>query len=273
MNTEIIGIQSLGDKMKALEQANKKFVDSQGLIMMRLDGKGFSKYTKGFERPFDHEFMEDMNETAKFLCKEIQGAIVAYVQSDEITIFIWNKDKDGAQTWFEGNVSKMESLSASMAAAKFNQLRMARATSDYGGDLRVPMLSKENIMSFKLATFDSRVWQVNSFEEVLETFIWRQRDFKINSVSAVAQCHFSHNELESKGTTERLQMLQSKGVLWENCLPEEKYGRLISKIKVESQLKDGTVFERSTWIAEPAYIIHLEQEKFSETFLKIFEKI
>jgi tRNA(His) 5'-end guanylyltransferase len=63
--------------------------------ILRLDGKAFHSYTRGLIRPFDDQLMSDLDETAKFLCEEIQGARFAYVQSDEISILL---------TDFEGGV-------------------------------------------------------------------------------------------------------------------------------------------------------------------------
>jgi tRNA(His) guanylyltransferase len=243
---------SVEDRMKVYEKKSKTYINPEGLIVMRLDGKGFSKYTSKLKRPFDEGLIEDMNEMACFLCSEIQGAILAYVQSDEISIFIWNKGKSESQIWFKGAVQKMTSISASWASAKFNQLRMLRACSD-------DSLSAEKIKSFRLAAFDSRVFEVPDEKELLNCFIWRQKDFKRNSISAVAREYLSKS-LEFVDTRQMVSMLEEKGISWENDYPQDqKYGRMIVKEQYE---KDGAI--RNRWIAKSAVIFWESKELFRE---------
>ena len=121
---ETLKTESMEDRMKSYEKKSRSFVNPEGLIVMRIDGKNFSKYTSKLKRPFDTEFMEDMNETAAFLCSEIQGAIMAYVQSDEISLLLTDFDKITTDAWFDGNIQKVVSVSAAMAAAFFNNVNV-----------------------------------------------------------------------------------------------------------------------------------------------------
>ena len=62
-------------------------------VIAFLDGRSFSKLIKNkYKKPFDEQFMTMMNETAKYLVQNIQGAKFAYVQSDEISILITDFD-------------------------------------------------------------------------------------------------------------------------------------------------------------------------------------
>ena len=114
--------------MKAnYESRSRTFLTRRTPVIIRLDGKAFHTYTKGLDKPFDEGLIEDMAETARFLCSEIQGAKLAYVQSDEISILLTDYDKLGTDAWFDYNVQKIVSISASLATAKFNQLRYIRS--------------------------------------------------------------------------------------------------------------------------------------------------
>ena len=118
---------SLGDRMKEFyEKRAQTFLPRRAYTMIRVDGKAFHTFTRGLDVPFDHDFMADMNKTAMALCDEIQGAQFAYVQSDEISVLLTDFKKFGTDAWFDGNVQKMVSISASIATAEFNKFRMKR---------------------------------------------------------------------------------------------------------------------------------------------------
>ena len=49
----------------------------------------FQKLSKTIlKKPFDDDFIDIMNKTAKYLCENIQGCKLAYVQSDEISLIL-----------------------------------------------------------------------------------------------------------------------------------------------------------------------------------------
>jgi len=58
-------------------------------LIIRVDGKAFSKYTSQLkDKPFDRQFIGVMTNVAEALCCEIQGAQMAYAQSDEISVLV-----------------------------------------------------------------------------------------------------------------------------------------------------------------------------------------
>src|SRR6478736_7144028 len=149
---------NLGDRIKAYyEDRTKQFLMRRMITIIRLDGRGFSKFTKGLEKPFDDGFSDDMDATAVFLCENIQGAKFAYTQSDEISVVLTDFDNLETSAWFDYNVQKMVSVASSLATAKFNQLRAFRGETN-------------------LAQFDARVFQVPTIDEMVNTLLWRQQD-------------------------------------------------------------------------------------------------
>ena len=63
---------SLGDRMKQYEGIPRISLMRRNPVIIRIDGKAFHTFTRGFQRPFDDIFIESMQETAKFLCENIQ---------------------------------------------------------------------------------------------------------------------------------------------------------------------------------------------------------
>lgn len=253
----------LGDRMKDFYEDRTRYkLARRTNTIIRIDGKAFHTYTKGLQRPFDQGLMEDMNKTTEYLCQNIQGAKFGYVQSDEISILITDYDDITTHAWFDGNLQKMASIAASLATAKFNQLRMARSTWE-GSDI-AGSLDQDGIENFKLAMFDARVFQIPYQEEVINYFIWRQQDATRNSISSVAQSLYSAKELHGKKTSDMQEMIFQKGINWNDYSPREKRGSVIRKVEKkfvrketaakitekEVVIPESSVYTRSVWEAD-----------------------
>lgn len=215
---------ALGTRMKEFyEDRTRLYLPRKCYAILRIDGKAFHTYTKGLERPFDDGLIEDMDATAAYLCKNIMGAKCAYVQSDEISIVITDFDSITTQAWFDYNVQKMVSISASMATAKFLELRFKRGIT-------------------KLAMFDSRAFSMPQRIEVINYLKWRQQDATRNSISSVAQSLYSHKQLEGVSSDEQQELIFQKGINWNDYPSRKKRGGLIIK---QTYMK-GDV-ERTRW--------------------------
>jgi tRNA(His) guanylyltransferase len=233
---------ALGDRMKKnYEDRTRISLPRRGYTIIRIDGKAFHTYTKGLRRPFDLDLIDDMDETAAYLCKNIMGAKFAYVQSDEISVLITDFEDEGTQAWFDNNLQKMVSIAASLATAKFNQLRMARACVNPNLVDNVDSLDYEDIKRFKLAMFDARVFQIPQKVEVENYFIWRQQDATRNSISSVAQSLYSPKQLHGVKTDGMQGLIFQAGTNWNDFSPREKRGGIIKKVEREFIRKNTNV--------------------------------
>jgi tRNA(His) 5'-end guanylyltransferase len=185
---------SLGNRMKSYENIPRIHLTPRTPLIIRLDGCHFHTYTRGLDKPFDPTMHKAMTEAAKTLIKNISGAKVAYIQSDEISILINDYETFSTQAWFDKSLQKIVSVSASIATAAFNHAML--------------QLNKAHK---KIATFDSRAFVLPK-EEVNNYFVWRQKDAIRNGISSLAQKHFSHKELHKKNQAEMVQMLADKGI-------------------------------------------------------------
>jgi len=237
---------ALGDRMKNFYESRTKFyIPRRTYTIIRIDGKAFHTYTKGLDIPFDFGLIEDMDETACFLCKNIQGAKLAFVQSDEISILLTDFETLQTDAWFDGNIQKISSISASLATAKFNELRYKRKSElERNKLLSNDKIAKDNFNKIKLALFDSRVFMIPAFNEVKNYFIWRQQDTTKNSISSVAQSLYSHKELNNKNGNDKMEMIFKRGINWNDYPAKLKRGRLIIKTVY---LKNGG--KRTKWVS------------------------
>lgn len=210
-----MGKEEIGKRMKEnYEMRARNFLTRRTPVIMRLDGKAFHTFTKGMKRPFDEDLNNMMRATAMKLCEEIQGAKCAYVQSDEISILITDYDKTTTDAWFDYNVQKMTSVSASIATATFN--RIFGDNADYDE-------------SHKLAYFDSRVFNIPR-EEVSNYFIWRYKDWERNSIQLCGQANYSHSQLHKKSCNQiREMLLEEKDFNWWDLEDKWKNGTFIAR--------------------------------------------
>ncbi|MEO7715723.1 MAG: tRNA(His) guanylyltransferase Thg1 family protein [Capsulimonas sp.] len=211
---------SLGDRMKGYyENRTRVYLPRRTYTILRIDGKSFHTYTRDCERPFDVNLMEDMDQTAMALCKGIEGAQFAYVQSDEISILVTDFGQLQTQAWFDGNVQKLVSISASMAAAHFNAARWRRLAAK--GE-------SNSLDGAPIAFFDSRAFTIPDPVEVANYFIWRGQDATRNSISMTAHAHFEHDLLQGKTSDEMQELLwMHKGINWNDMPGGFKRGRCI----------------------------------------------
>ena len=208
----------LGTRMKTqYEQRTRTWLPRRTYTIIRLDGKAFHTFTKNMNRPYDIGFMRTMDETAKFLCEDIQGAVMAYVQSDEISLLLTDFDKITTDAWFDGQVQKMVSVSASMATAKFNEL----LNLNWGSSTQYSPKPKG------LAFFDARIFTIPDPVEVENYFVWRQKDATRNSLAMHAQSLYSHKQLHGKSQTDMHDMIHEKGENWDKLPDGFKRGRTI----------------------------------------------
>lgn len=235
-------------------------------VIVRIDGKAFHAWAKGFNKPFDVVLLKSMDLTMKQLCENIQGCVFGYTQSDEITLVLCDYKKLNSCAWFDNEIQKICSVSASMATAYFDRnfsdeaLRFYQLLCMNAGQEDFPSLKSEyNIDSYDKAVgiyekysdnfknpamFDARCFNVPR-EEVTNTIIWRQWDAIRNSIEMVGRCYFSHKELENKNTFDIQNMLlEQHNVNWNDFPVRYKRGCACHK-----KISDGEKKE-SSWILD-----------------------
>lgn len=225
---------SLGDRMKGnYENRSKTYLVRRMPVIIRLDGKAFHTFTRGFEKPFDKVMMGAMQQTTLMLCQNIQGCVFGYTQSDEITLVLVDYDTHETDAWFDYSVQKMCSVAASMCTLYFDKAfgnmyfewTLNRELND-----ATDKLDKAYLRAIKNgAMFDARVFNIPK-EEVTNCVLWRQQDATRNSISSLAQAYFPHKQLQGKCSSEMQDMLMDKfGINWNNLTIPEKRGTAVIK--------------------------------------------
>lgn len=230
-----MSVSQLSIRMKMYEEAARTTFPRRMPLIVRVDGKGFSKLTSGLKspgEPFNKDFNDVMNKVAMALCNEIQGAQIAYVQSDECSVLVHNYKTLQSQPWFDNQLQKVVSISASIAAATFT----ANSHLLFG--------------NIHPVFFDSRAFILPE-HEVHNYMLWRQQDAIRNGIQMLARSHFSHKECEGNSCEVLKTMLNiKKNVDWGNLPVDVRQGRIVIKLYDTKSIMvqgESRIIQRSAW--------------------------
>lgn len=227
-----MGYSEFDKRMKKYEYVSRTYLTTRTPVIIRIDGKAFHTFTRGFKKPFDDILSKSMQETMKYLCENIQGCVFGYTQSDEITLVLVDYQKLDTSAWFDYNVQKCASVAASMATMKFNKVfnelaeecRKAIEYRESGGDEPDEYCVTIDIAAKRGAMFDARVFNIPK-EEVCNNIYWRQQDAIRNSIQMLGRAYFSDKQMHGKGMRQVQDMLMNeKGIDWNDTPTKYKRG-------------------------------------------------
>lgn len=246
---------SLGDRIKSYEDIERRYLPRRMPAIIRVDGKAFHSFTKGFDQPYDLGFRQTMWDTTQALCENIIGCKLGYTQSDEITLLLTDDDDIGTQAWFGKNIQKMVSIASSMSTYFFNKFAKENLPED--AKVRV---AAEN----KMAIFDARVFIV-PHDEVMNCFEWRQQDCTRNAIESIGRAHFSHNQLMNKSCNDIQEMLwQEKDINFNDMPTWYKRGACVIKRPMEIPASDGKTIIRPKWTLDLEIPIFHQKPEYIE---------
>lgn len=193
----------LGDRMKRYEEVTRFILPLNSYYIVRVDGKAFHTHTKGMERPFDYDFVQNMNAATLQTCKRLHNVVLAYVQSDEVSFLLTDFEKHEKTPYLGGVVQKIASITAATMSVEYNKVAQA------------------------CEVFDGRVFSLPNTVEVYNYLLWRQQDAMRNSISSLAQSLYSSKELHGVSSPNMVQMCDAKGVRWNDLPGSVRFGRLV----------------------------------------------
>lgn len=244
---------SVGDRMKSYEDLYNIRLLGRVPIVLRLDGKGFSRYTKAmkYKKPFDECLSAGMSGAMIETAKDICGCMFGFTQSDETTFILRNDQSLETQPWFDNRIQKIVSVVASMYSVRFNAL-----------------------CSGIQAYFDARVFAVPNIQEAINALIHRQQDCVKNSI----QCstYYLVGEKLGRGTTRKLMegldqkqqqelLYKEAGINWAKDIPQH-FRNGIGCYK-EEVLVNGAM--RTKWKLDKTLPLFAANQQFLSTKLGI----
>ena len=217
---------ALGDRMKSYyENVTKIKLVKRMPVIVRLDGVAFHTFTHGFKKPFDPLLLRTMQATMKYLCENIQGCVLGYTQSDEITLVLIDYKELNTSAWFDYDVQKITSVSAARATYAFNKY--------FNKYFEEDIVKKREWDKYDVAHdaarqegayFDSRAFNIPK-EEVTNCILWRQLDAERNSINSLAQSLFSHKSLQGLNLKDTKAKIEAEaGIVWGDLPTTQKRG-------------------------------------------------
>lgn len=268
--------KSIETRMREYEHVTRSHLPRRIPAIIRVDGKAFSSFTKGLEKPFDNFFRNVMQLTMQYMCENIQGCVFGYTQSDEISLLLTDYETIATDAWFDYNIQKMCSVSASMATLAFNRFWVEKF------QMRIDDLDEEawsagtsymvDIIQPKMFTamFDARVFSIPK-DEVCNYFIWRQQDATRNSIATVGQTYFSQKELDGRSQNEIQEMLwQQHGINWNAYPIAYRRGTCCSKVLRKASMENPRnpgkeiVVTRRKWVIDRKPPIFTQDREYVE---------
>lgn len=268
--------KSIETRIREYEHVTRSHLPRRIPAIIRVDGKAFSSFTKGLEKPFDNFFRNVMQLTMQYMCENIQGCVFGYTQSDEISLLLTDYETIATDAWFDYNIQKMCSVSASMATLAFNRFWVEKF------QMRIDDLDEEawsagtsymvDIIQPKMFTamFDARVFSIPK-DEVCNYFIWRQQDATRNSIATVGQTYFSQKELDGRSQNEIQEMLwQQHGINWNAYPIAYRRGACCSKVLRKASMENPRnpgkeiVVTRRKWVIDRKPPIFTQDREYVE---------
>lgn len=268
---------TIGDRMKNnYENITRYYLTRRMPVIIRVDGRSFHTFTKGFKKPFDDILVKTMQDTMKYLCENIQGCVLGYTQSDEISLVLTDYAELTTDAWFGNNLQKMCSVSASMATLAFNKAftrniskQSKRFYTEYLEEKDASYIETLEIVMNKGAMFDSRVFTIPK-EEVCNYLIWRQQDATRNSILSVGIANFSQKELHCKSCNDIQDMLMlQKSINWNDYATTLKRGSCCIKKVIQDpdvDIKDGA-YPVTRWVIDDEIPIFTQDRNYVEKLI------
>ena len=214
---------TLGDRVKRYESVSKLLLTRRTPVIVRVDGKAFHTFTRGCNKPYDKDILKSMVYAANQTAKQMQGFKLAYIQSDEASFLLTDYDTLETGAWFDYELSKIVSITASLFTAYFNKYWQQTLSNKRG--VGVNEIQRIKHLQ-KVALFDARAFNVPQ-DDWQNVFIWRQRDWERNSIQMLARSLFSYKELHGENTAGLHQLIQGAGKDWNELEDVFKYGAFI----------------------------------------------
>lgn len=238
----------IGDRFKRYEGCFDYELPRRLPMVIRVDGRAF--HGLKLSKPFDDMFHSRMGLAAMALCNGIQGAVLAYYQSDEISIVARDDMQNTTQPWVDKRLNKVLSLSAAMATAAFN-----------------------DGSPYEPRQFDSRAFVLPDLNEVTNYLIWRQQDATRNSVSMAAHAAFSHKSLQGVNSNGMIDRLREAGKPWEDTPTHFKRGTLLRPVIVLKPVpQTGETCERREWQTDWEIPVFTKDRAYVEAIYRACEE-
>jgi tRNA(His) guanylyltransferase len=224
---------NLGERIKEYENIYNAKIPKNHYIIVRLDGKNFSNFTRGFKSPFDINFIKAMNLTQMDILNKFQ-ATTTYSHSDEITVIFNKMDEENQTQFYGGRVQKIITLLSSYCSIRFN-FHLCKIFEQYKNTDEYTQKFM-NLINNCEQIFDARIISTENKYEITNHQIWRSvHDCERNAISSYGHSFYHHKMLHGKNCSEIIEMLKIRNIDWNNIPIYIKHGVYAKKILYDTE--------------------------------------
>ncbi len=194
--------QTLHQRMISYEDSNTHRIIRRIPLIIKIDGRSFSRTTQNIQKPFCHKTMAMFNATMLALAKQIDGAVFGYQYSDKIFLVLRNDRSEDEDPWFGNDIQSMCSTAASMATYEFmNQLWEIDNPPNLEGSI----------------AFKAKVFAVPNITEVINYIIYQQYCCMQHSINETVCSVIGRRDiLDGADLDARKKILDEAGISIEN---------------------------------------------------------
>lgn len=250
--------QSFQQRHQVYEAAYDNIIINRLPIVIKLDGRSFSKLSENLQKPFDHNLTAIFNDTMLSLAKQIDGVIFGYQYSDKIIFILKNDKTKDTDPWCGNKIQALASLSASIATYEF-MVHLWEMD---------PILNLNGPISFK-----SKVWAIPDNNEIINQLILRQYacvQHAVNeSVHSVLKTKYgaeTNQLLEGKTLEQRKQILSESGISFDSLPKIYRNGSGVYLTPTLINTPQGQITKHK-WLLDFELPIFIENKEFIKTII------
>jgi len=213
---------SLKDRISSYEDAYNYSIIQKLPIVVKLNGRSFSKLTSLLNKPFDIQFLNVMQDVCIKVAMDAEGCVFAYSFNDEIILILKNDQSIRTMPWYDNNIQKIASVTSSLASIQF-----------------FSSAQKYNLNILGAPVFTSQVFAVPNITEAVNVLIAKQQQSIQSCISFACfyetikeydDISLARSTLTQKTIDEKIELLQDLNVDYNSLNPEFKKGFACYKV-------------------------------------------
>lgn len=250
--------QTLQQRQLKYEASYRQHIIERIPVVIKIDGRNFSRATKNTHKPFCKKTMALLNGTMLALAKKIDGVVFGYQYMDKIILILRNDRNSEEDPWFGNECQKMASVSSSIAT--YECLSQLWAMSE------APQLEGE-------ITFSSHVFGVPSINEAINYLLYRQFRCMQSAVNDAVQSVLwprygekTNDILEDKNLDERRKILDEAGFDFDSMPSSFRHGSAAYLVPSLVNTMQGQV-TRHKWLLDFEIPLFTDSKEWLRTIL------
>lgn len=197
---------SLEKELFTYENQYQQHLQTKVPVFIKIKGKAFGTFTKGFQKPYDQIFAAAMHRTMKALCESVQGCVFGYAAADEIILIVTDYKHWNSVPWLNYDTALMNSTIAATASFEFNNAFHDELSKAKENDT-ITDYSAYDVAAQSYAILTSRCFNVPE-ERVCDIMFWLQCDNRRNAIQKLARLHIDRKTLIGMCNDEIIEMLK-----------------------------------------------------------------